>query len=61
MGDPGIHDALQGLEPEEIDAVERFVRRLREEGWICLETAERWRIALDRAWVDRLPLRRHQG
>jgi len=60
MNDPGIHDALRVLEPEEIDAIERFVQRLRDEGWIHPDAAERWQIALDRA-LRRRPLRRLQG
>jgi len=61
MNDPGIPDALQVLEPEEIDAIERFVRRLLVEGWIRLPAAERWQIALERAPGRRPPLRRLQG
>jgi len=61
MNDPGIHDALRALEPEEIDAIERFVQRLREEGRLRPYAAERWQIALDRAPGRRPPLRTLQG
>jgi hypothetical protein len=61
MNDPGIPDALQVLEPEEIDATERFVRRLLDEGWIRPPAAERWQTALERAPGHRPPLRRLQG
>ena len=60
MNDPGIHDALRVLEPEEIDAIERFVQRLRDEGWIHPDAAERWQVALE--CIPRRPsLRRLQG
>jgi len=61
MNDRGIPDALRALEPEEIDAIERFVRRLLDEGWIHPPAAERWQIALERAPGRRPPLRRLQG
>jgi len=61
MKDPGIPDALRALEPEEIDAIDRFVQRLLHEGWIRPHAAERWQVALDRAPGRRPPLRRLQG
>ena len=61
MNDPGIHNALRALEPEEIDAIERFVQRLRQEGWIRSYAAEWWQVALDRAPGRRPPLQRFQG
>ena len=61
MKDPGIQDALRALEPEEIEAIERFVRRLHEEGWIRPDAAERWQVALEQAPRRRPPLRRLQG
>ena len=61
MSDPGIHDALRVLPPEDIDAIERFVRRLHEEGWIRPDAAERWQVALEQAPRRRPPLRRLQG
>jgi hypothetical protein len=61
MKDPGIQHALRALEPEEIEAIERFVQRLRDEGWIRPDAAERWQIALDRVPRRRPPLRRLQG
>ena len=60
MKDPGIPDALRALAPEEIDAIERFIERLRDEGWICPAAAERWQVALER--LPRRPsLQRLQG
>ena len=61
MNDPGIHDAVRALQPEEIEAIERFVQRLRTQGWIRPYAAERWQIALDRAPGPRPPLRTLQG
>jgi hypothetical protein len=61
MKDPGIQEALRALEPDEIDAIERFVARLRDEGLIRPDAAERWQIALDRALRGCPPLRRLQG
>ena len=57
MKDPGIPDALRALEPEEIDAIERFIERLRDEGLICSAAAERWQVALERIPRRRPPLR----
>ena len=57
MKDPGIPDALRALEPEEIDAIERFIERLRDEGLICPAAAERWQVALERIPRRRPPLR----
>jgi hypothetical protein len=49
MDDLGIDDALRPLRSDEIDAIERFIRRIQQEGWIRPEVARRWKVALDRA------------
>ena len=49
-----MKDAIRALEPDEIEAIERFVARLQDEGPLGPEAAARWRIAL-----ERFPKRRH--
>jgi hypothetical protein len=60
MDDPGIQEAVEALEADEIEAIERFVRRLCEEGRLRPAVAERWRAAIERA-PRRRPLRHAQG
>ena len=56
-----MDNALRVLRPEEIDAIERFVKRLREEGLIRPPAAQRWQVALELAPARRLRLRTLQG
>ena len=60
MDDARLQDAIRMLEPDEIEAIERFVDRLRDEGWIGFHAANRWQTALERA-LQRRPLRHAQG
>ena len=60
MDETRLQDALRTLEAHEIEAIERFVDRLRDEGWIRPHAADRWQTALERA-LQRRPLRHAQG
>jgi hypothetical protein len=60
MDETRLQDALRTLEAHEIEAIERFVDRLRDEGWIRPHAADRWQKALERA-LQRRPLCHAQG